>query len=132
MIFLQISKENILAEVTKEIKSARSEILATMMLSEELESPLPESYERLIINKVEEGVLFNRLGFGSQDEYNKLASRFSYAAGYTFKYKKDLADYQRMICIDGKKVFLGVDGVYLVSEFKPLVDAFKLYFKERF
>lgn len=128
MIIRVVSTDEIVATVTKAIVSATTEILATMLMGEELLHPLPEKYHKLLSAKVREGIVLRRLGFGSRDEYNRLANRYLQHDAFEFKYQEKISRYQRMICVDGRVLFFGTDGVFLATTYKPLIDVFKTYF----
>lgn len=130
MIVKIVPNNKIVSTVSQAILSAKNEILATMLLSEEIRDPLPEEYHKLLSNKIKQGVALKRLGFGRQDEYNSLVGRYLFGVKYEFKYKDDLSQYQRMICIDSRIVFFGVEGIFLTTEYKPLIDVFKNYFEK--
>ena len=82
-----INKKNIVRCVGKEVKKAKKEIFATMLLSEEIKNPLPNSYHALLQKKVQQGVLVKRLGFGTKEEYNQISFMYKFnSKNYIFKY----------------------------------------------
>lgn len=133
MLFKLINKKEILKEVKKNVSLAREEILATMLLKEELENPLPVSYFNLLRNKVNEGISLKRLGFGTKEEYNKVSSKIlSDKKNYIFRFTTKELDYQRLIIIDRKKMFFSIDNLYFMSIHKPLIKVFADYFGRNF
>lgn len=128
-----VDKKDILRLVTKEVKRSRKEILAAMLLREERQNPLPGSYHALLKNKLKDGVKIKRLGFGSRVDYtvvnNKLAMKVNH---YQFKYLSRNSAYQRLLIIDRKILFFGVDGMFFQSSYKPLVEVFYKYFNLHF
>lgn len=133
MLFKIINKREILKEVNKSVSLAREEILATMLLKEELKNPLPVFYFNLLRNKVNEGISLKRLGFGTKEEYNKVSNKIlGDRKSYIFRFTTKELDYQRLIIIDRKKMFFGIDGLYFVSMYKPLIRVFADYFDRNF
>ncbi|MFH1832908.1 MAG: hypothetical protein ABH816_01940 [Candidatus Levyibacteriota bacterium] len=133
MLFEQISKKDILQIVKESLTEVKKEILATMLLEEELKFPLPFSYFSLLRKKVERGIVLKRLGFGNREDYDKIKKKIKISSkNYIFKYIINSSKYQRMIVIDRKKLFFGNDDIFFQSEFKPLVKVFSDYFHELF
>jgi len=128
-----INKKNIVRCVGKEVKKAKKEIFATMLLSEEIKNPLPNSYHALLQKKVQQGVLVKRLGFGTKEEYNQISFMYKFnSKNYIFKYETDINYYQRLIIIDGKLLFFGVENMFFQSSYKQLIEAFLSYFSSVF
>ena len=133
MIFNTVNKKEIIKEVKVNISLAKKEILATMLLEEEINNPLPKSYFNLLRNKVDEGVILKRLGFGKKEEYNKIRNKTLIdKKNYIFRFTTRGQDYQRLIIIDRKKIFFGRDGVFFKSKYQPLIKVFLKYFLDRF
>lgn len=132
MLFEQIDKKDILTIVKKNVSMAKKEILATMLLREELSSPLPPAYFNLLKKKVNEGVFLKRLGFGRKEDYNNIKSKHNSKNNYKFRYNTQESKYQRLIIIDRKKLFFGNSGMFFQSTYKPLIKVFLDYFFEYF
>ena len=129
MLFEQIDKKDILRIVRRNVSKAKKEILATMLLAEELSNPLPASYFSLLKERVSEGVFLKRLGFGTKEEYNKARNRISInEKNYIFRLTAKKINYQRFIIIDREKIFFGKGNVFFSSEHKPLIKVFSDYF----
>lgn len=124
-----VPKQKIVSEVISSVKSARKEILATMLLSEELENPLPQAYHKLLLHKTEHGIKLERLGFGTKEEYNQINSLYKYSKNYDIALNNNVKLYQRMIIIDEKILFFGVEGIFFRSEHESLTKVFANYFK---
>lgn len=133
MLFQIIQKKEILQQVKKAIFLARREILATMFLKEELRNPLPISYFNLLRKKINEGILLKRLGFGTKEDYNRIKDRNKIESNnYEFRCIIQESKYQRLIVIDRKKLFFGVDGLYFASTHMPFIEVFVNYFNYNF
>ena len=129
MLLTVIDKRHILIEVKKSISQAKKEIIATMLLSEEIKKPLPKSYFNLINNKVKQDIVFKRLGFGKEEDYNKIRQKlFIRESNYIFKYNSKESRYQRLIIIDRQTLFFGADKLFFKCIHKPLIDIFLRYF----
>lgn len=133
-MFIQtVPKEEIVTLVTQAVKNAKQEILVTMLMSEEIAQPLPKSYRNLLKEKVKKGIVLQRLGFGSEEEYNSVKTLYPIVSGkYTFRYLKNISEYQRLIVIDKKQLVFGVDGIFMRSEYQPLILVFIDYFFKHF
>lgn len=133
MLLEQVDKKNILKIVKKDINRTRKEIFATMLLREELKNPLPVSYFNLLKKKVNEGVFLKRLGFGTKEDYNKIKERHKFNSNnYKFRYITCEFKYQRLIIIDRKKLFFGIEELYFISKHRPLIKVFLNYFLDNF
>lgn len=133
MLFEQIDKKDILMIVRRNVSKAKKEIIVTMLLKEELKNPLHFSYFNLLKKKVNKGVFLRRLGFGRKEDYNKIKDRNKIESNnYEFKYVVRESKYQRLIIIDGKKFFFGIDGLYFTSTYKPFIEVFMKYFSYNF
>ncbi len=128
-----INKKKVVGCVRKKIKKAKKKIIATMLLSEEIKNPLPKSYHKLLQKKVQQGILVKRLGFGTKEEYNQINFMYKFnSKNYIFKYETDINYYQRLIIIDGKLLFFGVEDMFFQSSYKQLIEAFLSYFSSVF
>lgn len=132
MILTLINKEDILEAVEKNISMAQKEILTTMLLSEEITNALPKSYYDLLKSKLKKGILLKRLGFGNREDYNIINTRLGFLENYKSRYLIDINKYQRMVIIDKKILFLGVDNNFLKSEYRKLIKVFENYFRTNF
>ncbi|MEN9407489.1 MAG: hypothetical protein RLZZ455_705 [Candidatus Parcubacteria bacterium] len=134
MLITKIEQTVIVDEVMRAVRNATKCIYATMLLSQELQSPLPKTYHDLLGRKIKEGVKVYRVGFGARGEYNTfaLSSKNLDSKSYSFRYLNKVSEYQRMLCIDEKKLFFGVDGSFFTSEYKPLVKVFMQYFNSQY
>lgn len=133
MIFKIINKKEILREVKKSISLAKEEVLATMLLKDELRDPLPAFYFHLLRKKVYGGIFLKRLGFGTKEEYNKIKERNKLENNnYEFRYIIQESEYQRLIIIDRKMIFFGIEGLYFTSKHKSLIKIFLDYFDRNF
>lgn len=133
MLFKLVDKKDILRKVRESIKQARREIIATMLLREEMTNPLPTSYFNLLKKKVEDGVTFKRLGFGRKEDYNKIRQRVHINRNnYTFRYISQVSKYQRLIIIDRKELYFGANGLFFQSIYSPLIKVFLNYFLKYF
>lgn len=128
-----LNKDEVVNVVKKKVGKAKKEILATMLLSEEILSPLPDSYHALLVERVNSGVVLKRIGFGTKKDYTIIKSKYLIESNrYKFKYITNIKKYQRMIIIDKQNLFFGVNGTFFHSAYKPLVIAFRKYFKDYF
>ncbi|EKD87113.1 MAG: hypothetical protein ACD_37C00033G0003 [uncultured bacterium] len=128
MIIFPVNKKEILKEVEDHLSRTENEILATMLLREEIEKPIPNSYKKLLNRKTEEGIKLIRLGFGSKEEYNMLSRKLVYKKNYSFFLIEKVESYQRMIILDSKIVFFKAGKNFFKSNYKPVVKVFKDYF----
>lgn len=128
MIIFPVNKKEILKEVEDHLSRTESEILATMLLREEIKKPISNSYKKLLNRKTEEGIKLIRLGFGSKEEYNMLSSKLAYKKNYSFFLIEKVESYQRMIILDSKIVFFKAGKNFFKSNYKPVVKVFKDYF----
>ncbi|MEX2007331.1 MAG: hypothetical protein WD992_01020 [Candidatus Levyibacteriota bacterium] len=133
MIINIVNKKKIIRLVKESIKESKKEVLATMLLQEEIENPLPSSYHALLQKRAKKGVKIKRLGFGSKVDYNLVKNKLSMPArNYQFRYVPSISTYQRLLIIDRKILFFGIDGVFFQSSYKPLVKVFVDYFTKVF
>lgn len=133
MLLTAINKKDILKEVKKSISQGKKEIIATMLLSEEIKKPLRISYFNLINNKVKQGIVFKRLGFGKEEDYNKIRQKLAIRErNYIFKYNSKESKYQRLIIIDRQTLFFGVDGSFFKCTYRPIIKVFLNYFIKHF
>lgn len=126
----EIKEEDIQKKVMYEIKKSQKEILATMDIAEEQNSPLPVEYFYLLEKKDQEGVIINRAVFGSKKQYDifvqEMNDRKLFFIGKHTKFK----DYKRMILIDGIKLFFRkYDKFYFTTDNK-YIEEYKKYFNK--
>lgn len=133
MFFKIVSKKNIVKDVMHEIGTAQKEIIATMLLSEEIGQPLPKTYHSLLKKKLDEGVMIKRLGFGTREDYNTIKHKYNYQSKqYSFRYRIKLSDYQRLLIIDKKRIFFKVGTIFLESSNRSIVAVFITFFKKQY
>lgn len=133
MLLIKINKKDVLREVDKSVSKAKSEIVATMLLREEINHPLPVSYFDLLKKKVEDGIILKRLGFGRKEDYNKIKQKIGIKRkNYIFKYISGESQYQRLLIIDRKKLYFGIDGLFFQGNYRPLIGVFLDYFNQYF
>jgi hypothetical protein len=70
---IQIQVKDILSLACSLVKKAKKELLLTMLIKEELETPLPLFYVRLLQRRVKQGVKIKRLCFGKKEGFGKIA-----------------------------------------------------------
>ncbi len=128
-----IDKKDIVNEVEKEVRKAKKEILASMLLSEEVKNPLPVSYRNLLAKRIDKGVVLKRIGFGTREEYVKISKQYRIESQkYFFRLEKDPSIYQRLLIIDRRKLFFKIDKTFFESDNQQLIDIFLDYFLKRF
>jgi hypothetical protein len=132
MILSQISQEKIVEIVMKEVSKAQNEILTTMLLSEEKMNPLSAQYHTLLQRKVKKGIQLKRLGFGSVRDYKEQLDKYTFTGFYDFRYHDMISAYQRMILIDEKVLFFGINNLFFTTENKDIIKGFKDYFVTHF
>lgn len=119
-----VQKKRVFSTAMKLARSARREIIVTMDVDEEMQSPLPSTYDRLIARKVREGVVVKRFGFGSKRTFTKLAKQYT---GIQFVYAGDMRVYQRMLIVDRKRGMFELGGKIFYTEFPPLIESLVNY-----
>lgn len=133
MLFKKVDKEKILNLVEKSVGQAKSEIVVTMLLCEEINHPLPSVYFNLLKKKVEDGITLKRLGFGRKEDYNKIKQKIGIKRkNYIFKYISGESQYQRLLIIDRKKLYFGINGLFFQGNYRPLIGVFLDYFNQYF
>ena len=136
MIFVKrIPAKKVKSLAKKMVKRADKSLLVTMLMAEELKSPLPKSYHDLILKKTrKDHVLVNRIGFGKESEFKKLSKIFDYKSKlFNFFYLKNIKLYQRMLIRDKKEAIFALNlnknkKVYFYSNYQPLVESLVAYF----
>jgi len=133
-----IPEKSILPTAFRLVEKSKKTLYLTMILKEELKTTSDE-YLALIRRKILEGVLIKRIGFGSQEDYEKglaqLGVRLS--KNFYFKHCPDLRKAQRLLISDKKEMIFAVyidrkRKVVFYTRYKPLIRAFVAYFKEVF
>lgn len=123
-----IEGTDIIRTVMSTVMTATSSIVMTMNIPEELNSPLPTDYHLLLSQKLEEDIEITRIGFGTEQEFLKVAQTHSFPLGkFTFKHNPDLEEYQRMILIDGAVLFFRHDTIFFRSTDPTLIEQFQQY-----
>lgn len=105
----EIEQSNILQKAISIVKLAERELLVTMDLAEEIESPLPLEYFFLLDKKMKQGVRVIRLAFGTVADFKKFNKRHKIKNN---NYKCILVKskiYKRMLLVDGKKLLFAID-----------------------
>lgn len=131
MKFIDLVKEKeIVNKANTLINSARTEVIATMLLEEEIAKPLPRIYCLLIEQKLRKGVIVKRLGFGKKRDFHRIVKKSPKKYdNFTFKHISETKSYQRMLIIDKKRALLGLSGNFYYTGFQPLVVALVKYFE---
>lgn len=126
-----IPKEEIVANVMGAVGGAEKEVRMSMLLREEVESPLPEKYHALLKSKLEAGVMIHRLGFGTTEDFEAIVQRLGFNFSiFSFSHIPDVALYQRFILVDNKRLFFFSDGNFCSTESESLIAAIQAYFAE--
>lgn len=104
----EVPSAHILETVMDAVRSAQRLICATMDIEEELKHPLPEEYFFLLNQKLDEGVMIHRVGFGSPEAIQTFLDRnpmdhpnYRFTANTT-------SVYQRMILLDEEVLFFTI------------------------
>lgn len=121
-----LSQKVVLLTAMRLLRSAQKEIVTTMDVDEELRSPLPHAYHRLIARKVGEGIVVKRFGFGSKQSFAKLTKKYT---GIRFIYAGSMRNYQRMLVVDRKKALFALGGIVYMTDFVPLIESLVKYIK---
>lgn len=133
MLITQIKKGDVVNSVMENVRHAKKEVLATMLLSEEIISPLPILYHRLLIQKINNGIVLKRLGFGRKEDYNTIKDKIGITSEqYIFRYSAHVEEYQRLLIVDRKIIFFGVGQGFYSSVYAPIIKAFLNYFLDQF
>lgn len=105
----EIEQSNILQKAISIVISAKKELLVTMDLAEEIESPLSSEYFFLLNKKMEQGVKITRVVFGTKDDFKRFNKKHNII---NKNYKCVLAknkNYQRMLLVDRQKILFAID-----------------------
>lgn len=121
-----LPKEAVVLTAMRLLRSAQKDVITTMDVDEEIQSPLPPAYHRLIARKAGEGIVVKRFGFGSKQAFSKLAKHYP---GVQFVYAGANSTYQRLLVIDRKKGLFALRGVVFITDFVPLVASLVKYIK---
>lgn len=104
-LILEVDSGNIVSLVKETVGRAKTEILATMHLDQEITSPLPTVYHQLLERKMSEGVILRRLGFGTRKDFEQVEGLYaSNSDNYDFRLHEDVDAYQRMIIVDKEQL----------------------------
>ena len=126
-----IPKEEVVANVMGAVGEAENEVKMSMLLKEEVESPLPEKYHALLKSKLEAGIKIHRLGFGSTQDFDTIVQRLGFNfPTFSFSHIPDTVLYQRFILIDNKRLFFFSDDNFCTTEDVSLIAAIQEYFTE--
>ncbi len=125
-----IPREEIQYFVMESIRNSEMQILATMDLKEELQKPLSKEYHELVRQKLNNGVKFYKLGFGSKDDFEAMKLRLDISLpNYVFLHSLDVEKYRRMILVDKKHLFFGQGLVFCTTTNTELIASFTTYFE---
>ncbi|HLC66422.1 MAG TPA: hypothetical protein VJK52_02175 [Candidatus Nanoarchaeia archaeon] len=114
------------------VQSAESTILATELLSDEMQ-PLPERYRTVVCEKLRSGVLLQRIAFGTDEQLQKFHDINSVSKqGYSC-WLSPAAFYQRMLIVDDEKMLfavqLGTEKMFCFSSAPAVIQDFRNYFQ---
>ncbi len=123
-ICTSISKHRAVEVAMRLVGGAKTEIVVTMQVEEELVHPLPLSYHKLLEKKVREKIVVTRYGFGSQSTFQKLAPRYR---SIRFLYAGRTERYQRMLIVDRKKGLFSFEGKIFYTQYPALAAFFVKY-----
>jgi hypothetical protein len=129
-----IPADRIREEVMEAVSQAEREINMSMLLSEEVEEGkdrLPDSYHKLLADKLSEGVVIHRLGFGSRQDFKQINERLRWEYdNFVFSHIPNASWYQRFIMIDKKKLFFFADSSYVKTENKQIIEVLDTYIRD--
>lgn len=111
------------------VASANQEVLATMDVVGEVESPLKDEYYQALGERMDAGVRVRRLGFGTAESVAKFfQQRPIQHPNYNFSFVSDIALYQRMILVDRNRLFCNIGGTFRTTDDPQIIDQFVSYF----
>ena len=91
------------------VAAAQTSVKATMLVSEELERPLPGDYFLLLRKKMDAGVKITRVGFGSNEEVGRLTDKIDFAHNnYEFILCRH-GTYKRMLLVDDSRLMFATE-----------------------
>ncbi len=127
--FTRIDLEEILSAVIEGIDGATSSVQMTMNLAEEIATPLPHRYHALLKDKLDKGVQITRVGFGTNGDFQIVQGRHDFSSSdFRFVHYPRTSEYQRMIMIDGRRIFFRTpDGFYTTGN-PEVIKRFQDYF----
>lgn len=124
----EIKKETVVGKVISLIALAEEKIIMTMDSEEELMRPLPTEYHRTLAGISRRGIEITRFTYGSKKSFEEIRKKHKYA---TTIYGGEVAKYQRMIVVDGKKAMFHKKGKFYFTRSKPviksLLDCVRIY-----
>jgi hypothetical protein len=124
----EIPPNQIVTQVMNAVSQAKTDLMMTMHLQEELTKPTPHSYHELVSRKLEEGIEVTRFGFGTTSEYVAIANVLDIDnSSYQFIHNADITDYRRCILIDDKKLFFKINDVFYSTTDQELIILVKQY-----
>ncbi|KKR71895.1 MAG: hypothetical protein UU81_C0014G0006 [Microgenomates group bacterium GW2011_GWC1_41_8] len=124
-----IAQEEIVNQVIGRISQAKQVLRMTMLLSEELSSPLPVGYHRLIGKLLDSGVDIHRLGFGTAEDFELVQQQLGISSpNFTFSHIEGEDNYQRMILVDDGTLFFNADVIFYKTGHPSLISLFNDYF----
>ena len=122
-----IDRKKIVECVRKEVKSKQRNYRNDVTLRRDRKS-LTKIISHALAEESTARDFSKRLGFGTKEEYNQINFMYKFNSNYIFRYEADINYYQRLIIIDGKLLFFGVDDMFFQSSYKQLIEAFLSYF----
>lgn len=104
------------------IQGARTSIIVTMDVDEELLSPLSGTYRDLITKQYQNGLIVMRYGFGSNQSFTTLATRTKIPFVYAGRF-----GYQRMLIVDRERGLFRLGNTVYRTEYEPLASSLVKY-----
>jgi hypothetical protein len=131
---IEIKKTNIRNKVITSVRNSKKEILTTMEITEEINSPLPKRYFLLLNKKKDSGVKIKRIVFGPKNIYHSYLKNLG-SKNVPFVGKRiSSKNYKRMILIDGKKLFFrkenGRKRTFYYTTSEKIINKYLSYFKK--
>lgn len=125
-----VKPEAIQSLVISTIRESSTDILATMDLEEEIQKPLSEEYHKIITVKLQEGVKFYRIGFGSLEHFTLMTSKLNLnSRNYFFIHNPEVNQYRRMILVDRIRLFFRYGDIFYTTPNGLLINKYLNYFK---
>lgn len=130
---IEVDASDILQTAMRLVQSAQKTIRATMNMAEEIQHPLPQEYFLLLQRKMDAGVLIQRIGFGTEEDFRLLKDRIEMDHScYAFHHARS-QEYRRMLLVDDTKLLLAKrdegSNHYFYTEDEKTVEYYKKYFQ---
>lgn len=126
---IKVSSKDILSLAISLIKKAKSELLLTMLIKEELKKPLPAFYIKLLQKKIKQGVKIERLCFGTKKEFKKIIKQAISKNINCYHIKKENL-YKRMLMKDREEIIFRIKKKFFYSKNKKIIKKYLDYFKK--